>query len=99
MSNTLPITSFGAEFSSFLKSNIRQRDFIFKTGKSQRNDDSMRSALLRLIPYTYTKFADQGAASFIIKFYNDIFTIIPANQHKQICKLYSFLLTAKSIIQ
>ena len=90
--------SLAIEFNSLFAKLIRQRSFLIRTEKSQKNKALVCKAIDRMMPYKAFVFSDRGAARFLIKFQDDIRVLIPETQKNMIILFDDLLWKANKII-
>ena len=90
--------SFAIEFNSLFAKLIRQRNYLIRTGKSQKNEARINAAIDKLIPYKAFVFSDRGAARFIIKFQDEIKFLIPGPEKNIIDQFDDLVWKANKII-
>jgi hypothetical protein len=90
--------SLASDFNSLFAKLIRQRSYLIRTEKSQKNEALVRNAIDRTMPYKVFVFSDRGAALFIIKHKEDLRVLIPETQKNTIEHFDDLLWKAKKII-
>jgi len=90
--------SFAIEFNSLFAKLIRQRNYLIRSGRSQKNEALINQSIDKLMPYKAFVFSDIGAAKFIIRFKYEIRLIISEREGNTINQFDSILSKANQII-
>ncbi len=88
----------GQQFTALLRSSIKQREYLLRTGKGYKDNLTIRRYMDKLLPHINTRFTNIGAARFIVTYQTEIRTIIPAHLEYSIAKFTKMLTIARSMI-
>jgi len=91
--------SLSAELTSFLRSVIRQRSFLVKTGKSMKDKETMLQLIEKFKRYAESIYFNEiGSARFLVKHQHELLELIPGKQHASKIKLHDLVSKSENII-